>query len=320
MAKNTNLAFDPKSLFSKAKLYVERALSEDREDNILFPFWLSLSLEFLARSTLARISQTLLADTSAASESSHLLYSLGYASTSKPKAIPMGLVLDRLTKVNIDFTKREQEICLSIVDQRNAELHSGLIGYEEFPINLWLNDYYRVCKILLISQKLTLEDFLGESEANAAQAMIDADENIIMKDVRDRISAFQKTFSSLTREEQNIKRAEAKTKLVTRPVASKLIECPACKTPALLLGALISISEPKLRDEEIERERRYLPNGLSCFACGLKISSFVELKAAGLGSQFAITDQLDPVEFHSIDVKDYLSDQYENYEPEYMDE
>ena len=49
------------ALWNKAKIYIERAFTGDR-DNELFPFFAAIGLEFLARAALARVHPSLLAD------------------------------------------------------------------------------------------------------------------------------------------------------------------------------------------------------------------------------------------------------------------
>jgi hypothetical protein len=298
------LAFEHNNLFYKAKLYIERALEEER-DSDLFPFWLSLSLEFLCKSTLAKISPALLAE-AGSNESLNLLYAMGYEVTKKPRSIVMPLVFDRLTKINIEFTNAEKDMCLLIIEQRNIELHSGLNGYSEFPVSRWLGEYYRICKILLKFQNLNLKDFLGVEEAIAAERMIESDAEKIKKAVLDRVQAYKKVFQDLSPESQSEKRSTANTENKVRMRNSKAAICPCCESEAVILGETISYSTPRLIDGAIRQETRYLPSHFRCATCGLTITGYAELKAIDLGSQFTVKEDLDPVEYHNIDVEEYI--------------
>lgn len=300
-----NLAFDYNNLFNKAKLYVQRALEENREEQ-LFPFWLSLSLELLARATLAKVSAVLLAD-AGNNDSVNILYALGYESTKKPKSIMTSLVFDRLTKLNIGFTNEEQKISLSIVDQRNTELHSGLNGYDDFPVNRWLGDYYKIANILLKSQGLELKDFLGTQETKAATKMMEADKDKIKKVVLERIVSYKKVYIELSEEEKQIRNKLATIEVRKYKQACKIVNCPCCENNAILSGEVISFAEPKLEDGAIRQEIRYLPTQFVCFACGIKISGYTELTIVELGGQFSDTEYLDPLDYHSIDVNDYVN-------------
>ena len=82
-----NEAFDYNNLYTKGQLYIERANDCERESD-LYPFWLSLSLEFLIRSSLAKIHPSLLADTPNPNEFKSLLYAFGYEVTNQPNIIP----------------------------------------------------------------------------------------------------------------------------------------------------------------------------------------------------------------------------------------
>jgi len=50
-------------LWQKAKVYIQKAFEEDREGE-MFPFWATIALEFVARTTLAKVHPVLLADLS----------------------------------------------------------------------------------------------------------------------------------------------------------------------------------------------------------------------------------------------------------------
>jgi hypothetical protein len=83
------------ALFAKAKLYMERADEEDA-NSPLFPFWASLSLEFLCRAALSAVHPSLLADPR---EGSNLLYACGIEVKTAPKSIPAKTVFDRCQSV-----------------------------------------------------------------------------------------------------------------------------------------------------------------------------------------------------------------------------
>jgi len=71
-------------LWAKTRAYSQRASHEDT-DGPLFPLWSTLSLEFLARSSLAYIHPALLADPR---EGENVLHAFGYEIESTPRSIP----------------------------------------------------------------------------------------------------------------------------------------------------------------------------------------------------------------------------------------
>jgi len=163
------MIWDYDGLWQKAKQYVDRAYREEREGS-LFAFWSSLSLEFLARATLARIHPALLADPSSPE---HLLYAFGIEKTTKPKSIAITTVFLRCTNVCPEFTKDVSDACTTITERRNSELHSGELAFEGIPTSNWLAQFYKACSILLKFQEKSLADLLPPEEVAAANAMID---------------------------------------------------------------------------------------------------------------------------------------------------
>ncbi len=295
-------AFDYNNIFQKAKLYAQRALAESRESD-LFPLWLSLSLELIARSTLAKISPALLAETS---DNSHILYAFGYQTTTRPRSIATSEVLQRLAKININFTQDDIKFTNSIVDQRNTELHSGIVGFMDYPASSWLPDYYRIAKKLLQSQGLELKDLLGENEAKAAEIMVAEEEGNVKKQVQDKIQAYKRVFFEQSPEVQAQKKEAALSEIRKSYSKAKIVQCPVCETDALLSGDIISISDAKLEDEEIRQERRYIPTKFGCVACGLTLNGYQQIKHTTFGGQFTLEEYLDPLDFHGIDPEEHI--------------
>jgi hypothetical protein len=298
-------AFSYNDLFIKAQLYVERAHDEEREGD-LYPFWLSLSLEFIIRSTLAKIHPALLADTPNSNDFKSLLYSFGFEVTNQPKSIQITTAINRLGEIINDFTQKEQKQAALIINERNTELHSGLKGFQEFPVKIWISDYYRINNILLNHQGLTLINLFGEQEAKAASIMIQEDDAKVKKIVIDRIDAYKKVYSDLS-EDDIAKRLEISEKELRKFLTHTIKpNCPCCGNEALLTGEQVSVSSTKIIDGELKEEVRYLPAKLACFACGLKIDSYQQLKVINLGDIFTKYEYPDPVEYLGIEAENYV--------------
>src|SRR5438552_3992880 len=139
--------WNERSLFWKAREYLNRAHSLD-SDSELFPFWVSLSLEFLARACLARIHPVLLADPQ--SEDS-VMFAFGYAVSRDPKvrSITTQRVFQRCAVIIADFTEDELKFAVSMAERRNQELHSGASPFDGLSPDLWQAEFYRVCEVLL---------------------------------------------------------------------------------------------------------------------------------------------------------------------------
>lgn len=297
-------AFDSIRLFAKAKEYTDRALNEHRE-SLMFPFWLSLALELLAKSSLAFKSPQLLADYTNG-DATNLLYSLGYPTSQKPKSIKLNEVFNRLTKIDIGFTKEEYQNAISIMDQRNCELHSGDRGFLEYNTSKWLSDYYRIIKILLNAQSKGLVDLLGESESKAAETMLMTDDVQTKKKVLDRIGYFKKAFNELPQDVKNTELSTAISENRKFLHKSKIVNCPSCGSKSILSGDLISYSEAKIEDGNIKQERRYLPTSFLCNACRLTFNSYLQIKHTDFASQFVLEEYLDQIEYFGIDLEEHV--------------
>jgi hypothetical protein len=305
--------WDYDGLWQKAKLYAQRAMASDRDDS-MFPFWATLSLEFLARATLSKVNPCLLADPK---EGSNMLYACGFASTNQPVSINAKTVFLRCQRIVSNFTQVEYDFSMALVQRRNEELHTASAAFEDFPTRLWLAKFFRVCHLLLAAQGRSLEDVFGPVESRAAREMIDADEKRVKKQALDLISAATKVFEAKQKENLPTERKEFLTWFAQKaPRWSKLATCPACGEQCLTVGEHVRSSEPRLEENEIIQEVSVLPTQMWCPFCLLQLGTHALLHGADLGGQYSITETRDPVEFHGIEIEDYL-DPTHHYEEEY---
>jgi hypothetical protein len=298
MPKNETL-WDHEPLWGKALVYMERALSVER-DEALFPFWASLALEFVARSTLAYIHPALLAADSERDGS--LLYAFGYVPKTGrnkpfvPKSIDISEVLSRCEQVVPDFTQELGFACAGMVRLRNEELHSGGLPFEGFRNDLWLPGFYRSCEVLLKFQKKTLKDLFGAEEAKAAETVLKSIADEAAKAVKGLIHAHAEVWKAKTPEEKT--KLVARAKKLAVPENGHVVDCPACKSKCLLNGEEIRQQQPELEGDSIVLRQIMLPTSLVCSACGLVISGHAALHASDLGKQFTSTSYYDPLEFY----------------------
>lgn len=298
-------AFDYNNLYVKAQGYIERANDTER-DSLLYPFWLSLSLEFLIRSSLAKIHPALLAETPNSNDYKSLLYSFGYEVTNQPKSIQISTAINRLGDIIENFTKDFRETALKIINERNIELHSGLPGFEDYPVRLWISDYYRICDILLKFQGKNLKDYFGDDEGILAEKMIEESDEKLKKLVHEKIKSYKQVYNDLSDEEKSSRKENSDKQLRVFNFHSKKVNCPCCENEALLTGEQVSVSSTKLNGGNLFEEIRYIPSKLACFNCGLKLDTFNELKIVDLGDVFTRDTYLDPVEYHGIDPEEYV--------------
>ncbi len=305
------------SLWQKTKVYVQKAMGEDR-DGPLFPFWATLALELLGRATLAKVHPILLADPR---QDGNILYTFGYGTIENAKSIPATTLFSRCQVVAPDFTKYDVSFCMSMIGKRNQELHTGTPAFHDFPTQLWLAKYFRICKILLFFQGHNLVDLFGTNEAIAAETMIAAAEQDVAAKVRKLIEEAARKFRLLGTDIQEDKKKEgtkqAKSLTVRRgEKVGKTVLCPACGSQAFLSGEKISAKEPKLFDGVLYTELVILPTKFYCFSCELSIEGYDNLHAVDLGGQFTTSEEHDPAEYYLVgaDPTAYM------YEDEYGNE
>ena len=286
-------------LWLKAKMYLQKALEEDRESEA-FPLWASISLEFVCRTTLAKIHPVLLADPSAGE---NILYVFGFQKklTYIPISIPTKTVLERLEVVVPNFTSDEKDFCKEITTKRNAELHSGILGFSAYPTKKWLSKYFKTVKVLLDYQGKSLIDLMGKEEADAAEEMIKERDATLEKTVKDRVSSQHKAFFALSEElrSERISLSE-RLKWTIKGSYKKEEICPSCRNQGVITGKLISVSDGKAGDEEIIQNLNVLPIEFKCFCCNLELTTHLELDVIEMGGQYKIKEVFDPKEYFDI--------------------
>jgi hypothetical protein len=306
------------SLWAKAQVYVERA-DDEEQGGPLFAFWSHLALELLMRAAVASVHPVLLADRGKVKSA---LYALGLGAEGEPKSLGTAELLHVCVEIFPDFTTEHRDAALAMAMRRNRELHTGEPAFEDLPLSAWLADYYRIADVFLGVQGVTLAALFGTEEAAAANQMIQALDLQVKKAVRDRISAAGKAWTKLPGEDRRARRAAASA--LDRPGPSKRDRCPACETNVNIVGEQVVVSRTRLDEGNVlVEELRMLPVRLDCAACGLRLHGHAELHAADLGGQFTMLREVDPVEFHQIDIDNYIDpDRYIAIPdgPEYEDE
>jgi len=296
------MIWNEQALWQKAKLFASRAFELDREESV-FPLWAILAMELLARATLAHVHPALLADQR---NGDNLLYAFGYGTESAPKSVPAKTVLSRCSKIVPRFTEREERQCKALIERRNAELHSGELAFESFSTASWLAEYFMACRVLVEFQGKTLEELFGPDEAAAANEMIDNVAGTVRDAVKQKIADAETAYSSLAEDEQTVRK---KREEPPRHLTSRAQECPACRNSAMLSGKIVRADEPRTADEILYRDLHVLPTTLVCSACGLMLRDHGELHAAGLGGQYTVSEELDPVDhFGFYEEPDYGND------------
>lgn len=307
------MSWKPDALWTKAKVYTERALNEDRESQ-MFPFWCSLSLELLARSTLAFVNPALLAEPTR--EMENILYALDIPMPkgSHPKSIQISAALTLCKTLIPTFTEQEYKTCMALINKRNEELHSGGLPFESWPTTEWLPGFYRACKVLVEYQKKSLEEFLGEEEAGTADALIQAADEKILTKVKKSINARKQIFEEKKPEvrERIAATSKAKADQAAHSGQGHRVTCPACGSTSTVRGEPVSTRPPQLEKGMIAIRETRLPTEFLCGACDLELNGHPELHAAGIGGLYTHLIKFDPVGYYG----GYTDDSPEEEHPE----
>lgn len=311
---STTLATHPWSedpLFNKAKLYVEQM--ESQLETWQAGLWSSLIIEFLARAALAHISPVLLAHDK---DWRNLNYALGNEATSpkfRPRSIPSTDLFQRVYELIPEFTDEDRRFCVRQSDRRNAELHTGDLAFEK--ASDWRPRFYHVCKVLVESMDRKLIDLVPNTEI--ADKMINTLKDTAAKSVRKDIEAHKVVWHNKTKDKKEQAVVEANKQ--SRSDKGHRVECPACKSKALVRGEPFGPVETRIDDNEIVVRQGMMPSSFECSACGLKVVGLSRLTECGLGDTFSDTVRYTVDEYYSDYLEDYVSD-YAGYYEEYMNE
>lgn len=315
----------PNDLLAKAKLYAARA-NDEAFESALFGFWMSLSLELLARAALSKIHPALLADPS---QEGNIHYAFGINPKGNPKSVAAKAVFARCSIFVEGFTDQMSGHCLVLADRRNKELHSGEAAFENIENSTWLPQTFEIFDVLLTHVDLTFSDFLGQDAAKVAEGMLAHRNEQLLKEVKERIAAAKNSFGKLDGnvKADRIEKAKLSTQAwVKEGTLREAHDCPSCGFKGALSGEALDRGPTKIcgASGAIVREVRALPNAFGCAVCGLKLNGYQELLQAGMGKAFVVEEEEDPIEFFGIIpeehvdidklVRDYV------YEEEYNNE
>ena len=302
------------ALFSKAQRHVEKMMEKDPSD-WEFGFWSALALEMMVRASISNISPVLVAD---GKDWNSILYAVGREpnqSKFTPKSAVISDLLNRAESLFPDFTREMLNFSISHMNNRNSDIHSGALPFDDVGSSTWLPLFYSVCKVLVKHSDETLENLFGEEMAREADTQISAllDENA--QSVKGTINAHKIIWNEKDDEEKTklVKQAEL---LAIRQQGHR-VKCPACESNALIHGSSSGAPKTNVTEDGISEKQSMLPTSFECTACGLKVLGLSKLVACGLGDTYTSTNHYDAVEYFQIDIEgEFEARMYEdNNEP-----
>lgn len=303
MSKPTAHPWSTDALFAKSLLFVRR-MEASKPNDSQFGIWSSLALELLARAALSNISPVLLAEND---NWRHIAYAMGRDATVK-KYIPFSIgtreVLNRLSELVPSFSRETADFCGEHIGRRNAELHTGELIFDFLGTAPWLPKFYLASRILLESIGKKLPDYF--SDARGAESMIASLGDAAAQAVSQDINAHTQVWS-------NKKEADRKT-AISQAVAwatkqsGHRVNCPACKSVALLHGEPIGTVTTEIEDECVVQVQKMLPTGFECIACGLRIHGLSKLSAAGVGDMFTAKSTFSAAQYFNLFTEDDVAE------------
>ncbi len=309
MTDKTNHEWSKEQLFRKAQLYAV-TMAENADSGWQFGLWSAFTLEFLVRSAVASISPALIADNQ---DWINVLYGLG-VQPKRPKFVPKSAAITdlvaRAEELVPEFTREHANFCASHFARRNSEVHTGNLSFENVGSSIWLPMFYSVCSVLVSAIGETLESLFGRNMAVQAEEDIAALRDETAKSVKGTTNAHKTVWEQKTDDE----RATAKTQAETASLRhyGHRISCPACGCTAMLQGKGASVARRTVDDDGIHERQVMKPDAFYCLACGLKITGYSKLLAAGLGDTFVSTSHYDAVEYFEIDIEERIRNMMED--------
>lgn len=308
MIKN-NHEWSKDALFKKAQLYAE-TMTEHEDTAWQFGLWSAFTLEILIRSAISAVSPVLLADSK---DWNNILYGLGIP-PKKPRFLPKSAsiteLIIRLEETVPTFTREHANFCAGHFAKRNSEVHGGNLEFELYPSSAWIPMFFSVCEILAASLGESLDNLFGKSVADRAREDIAALNDVNAKSVQGAIDGHRTSWDEKADDERDLARKQAETASLRH--YGHRIDCPACKSIALLQGKAAGEARKMVDSDGVVERQVMKPEAFHCVACGLKILGYSKLLAAGLGDTYISTSHYDAMEYFEIDLDEHVRSMMED--------
>lgn len=310
----TTHEWSKEALFAKAQLYADTMI-ESQESDWQLGLWSAFTLEILLRAAIAHTSPVLLADSK---DWNNILYSLNIQpkkSKFVPKSASITELINKIEDICPEFSREHSNFCANHFTMRNTEVHTGDLPFESISTSSWLPMFYSVCAVLAEEINESLETLFGHEAAKQARDDIAALEDGTAKSVKGTIQTHIKTWDLKTENEKDAARMLAETTALRH--YGHRANCPACMCTALLQGKAAGEAKRSVDEDKIVERQVIKPETFSCIACGLRISGYSKLLAAGLGDTYISTSRYDAMEYFEIDLDEHVRSMMEDDNNEY---
>lgn len=277
------------AFWKKAKLNIATALAcRDREDNAMFQFWATISLELLGKACLSSMHPMFVVNPE---DFKSVRIACGNLESNEYKTIIAKTLYDRLKLLVDGFDEKAESFCNRMAQKRNEELHSANLPFDGVDLRSWQRQYWRIVKLLCERQGKSLTEFLGAAEAVEAEGIIQDAATAVEAAVRGRINRarvdFQKgkdnaTLESLNQASEDIAHRQCtETDVVER--------CPSCGSFGVLRGSEVDDEYIDHLPYDIGTARIRLfceSEEFKCVMCTLWLAGLDELAVAELPEEF----------------------------------
>ena len=276
------------AFWNKAKLNLEIAFRyRNSEDNAMFQFWATVSLELLGKACLANAHPVYVVNPE---DFKSLRIACGDLESIEYKTITAKTVYDRLNKVVDGFDSKAESFCNKMAYLRNEELHSGALAFEGIDLRSWQQQYWRVVKLLCEEQDRSLEQLIGD-EAPAAEKIIADAKAAIEVAVAGRIKKAGSDFK-LGKNPTTLKTLVESSRELARQQRGEtdaVAECPACGCLGVLRGNELDEEYIEHMSDEFGMARMRLyceAEEFKCTICNLWLSGQEQISLGGLPEDF----------------------------------
>ncbi len=297
--------YDPDRLWLKARLFIHRAMDDDREFDEQ-AFWASASFELLGKAALARVSPILIANPNPDGHS--LLVASGLLEVDeKFFTIPAHTLWSRCRRAFKPFNEQEAAYISSV---RNDYLHAGGVGKEGAP-EIWWPRYWAQAAILVSHFDREMSEFVGSSREPTVKDYLETNRANLQRRVealieraRTRLALHEKGSLSAA-----LERAWAGFSPYYFDHRTS-VECPACGGSGALsgdtiLGSRVETAHFQSGDDRFDDDILLITvgtDGFACRDCHLEVDDLDLIQAMGLDAEFDVEG----------DPSDYYEPEYDN--------
>lgn len=299
--------YDHEALWTKAKLFLNRALDSDEKTFDERALWAALALELLAKAALAKVSPLLIAIPK--EDGVNLLVASGLVQGDiRFNSLPAHSLFARCQRAFKPFSEKH---ATAISEARNEYLHGAGVGFTPLPPEAWWPRYWSQAVIVVNALDQTLDGLVGpdrvaEVERHLAQNTKNIEHRVemLIGRAKQRL-AMQQSGDVPARLAKEW--ASAGTNLTAGLQYSAAAVCPACGELGVLEGEQVDNSE--LKHEQVSEDDwdtwvdlSVSADYFSCPECHLVLDGWELLEQANLDTSFTAEG----------DVEDYIGDDYGN--------